>query len=268
MWYGLGAPQAASGRLPGVNGGAGSGDQYLNQLQQMLGSMTQGNMFPNADVSAGMQINRLSPQEEAQAYETSGYGGLLADPNFGQIDESKLSSYFDLSQPYLFGQGMEGINQQLAAAGFAPSGTGGIGPQAELAARLKARLGVDQANALIQNAGQGATARANLGMTAAGSRYRTLTVPNSYSMNIGQKSGADKIGVQQNPSTIGTGVNTYQGGGSVGASNNPYGAPIGYGGLSGGTAVPGSSYREMTPWEIESSYNRLASSNPYFGESR
>src|SRR3990167_867846 len=134
--------------------GAGS-DPYTSALQQMLQQIQSSGMF-TGPTEASMDIGRVSPQEEQGAYETA-YRGLSGDiesayaptqeAGFGALPESQVSGYFDLAQPYMFGQGMEQINAQLAEAGFAPSGTGGVGPQAEMAARLRSQMGVQQGQA-------------------------------------------------------------------------------------------------------------------------
>ena len=172
-----------------------SQDPYTQALQDAFAGVQGGFTGPT---EASFQSQRVSPQEEASAYQT-GFAGLpgavenawasTQAAGFGEVPESRVSGYFDLAQPYMFGQGMEQINAQLAEAGFAPSGTGGVGPQAEMATRLRSALGVQQANALLRNAMTGAAARTQGAMGRAGavsgtardigaSRYRALTVPN------------------------------------------------------------------------------------------
>jgi len=183
----------------------------------MLQQVQSSGMF-TGPTEASMDISRVSPQDEAGAYGTA-YGGLMGDiegayaptqaPGFGALPESQVSGYFDLAQPYMFGRGMEQINAQLGEAGFAPSGTGGVGPQAEMAARLRSQMGVQQGQALLANAAtgqaartQGAFGRAQARTGAAGqvgaSRYAALTRPNAFSIR-GQSGGAGASVQQHSP---------------------------------------------------------------------
>ena len=195
-----------------------SQDPYTQALQDAFAGVQGGFTGPT---EASFQSQRVSPQEEESAYQT-GFAGLpgavesayapTQAAGFGEVPESRLSGYFDLAQPYMFGQGMEQINAQLAEAGFAPSGTGGIGPQAEMAGRLRSQLGVQQANALLRNAMTGAAARTQGAMGRAGavsgtardigaSRYRALTVPNVSRVSgtrAGER-GAGAVVQQRNP---------------------------------------------------------------------
>lgn len=240
-----------------------SRDPYTQSLQSAFSAIQGSGMF-SGPTDASFEMRRVSPEEEQAAYQT-GYANLPRDisnywaptqeAGFGEVPESRLSGYFDLTQPYLFGQGMEQINAQLAEAGFAPSGTGGIGPQAELAGRLQAQLAVPRAQALIGNATrgsqartQGAFGRAQALTGAAGdigsSRYRALTTPNITRISgKGANSGFGGIFPTQRA--------TWPEGWDSFSASRGSASPGGGGGMGGGGGSTGG-----TPW-WQTSYGEM-----------
>lgn len=192
---------------------------YLQQLQQAAA----GGGFTGpvqAGMTAGTTSQRVTPEEEAGAYQTA-FGGL--SPTAGMVPESQLSGYYNLAQPYMFGTGMERINQMLASAGYAPSGTGGIGPQAEMAGRLQASLGGQQAQALIENARSGAQTQAIQQYGVGQSRYGALTRPNVSTTQgtlSGQVAGTGGGAIVQPQQSWAAGA---AGAGGAGGAGNKYG---------------------------------------------
>lgn len=161
-----------------------AGSDYQSYLNAVLAAQGIGGGSPTSTVSKTVsKTTGVTPEQEAAAYKTA-YGNVLTpegefiDKNFGGISDEQLSGYFNLRNPYLFGQGMQGINQALGAAGFGPAVSGPVGPQAEMAGRLQAQLGAQQGMALAENAAKRANWQGMYKQGVGGTRYAALTGPN------------------------------------------------------------------------------------------
>jgi hypothetical protein len=231
---------------------SGGGDPYTKQLQDIMGAMNSGN-YPGYTITGGSNISRVTPEEEAGANQTA-FGGLDMT-NFGNVPEQQLSNYYSLAQPYMFGQGMENIDQILASSGYGVGGSqaGGVqggfeGARAEMGGRLQASLGSQIAQMLAQNAQTGATAQANAQLGIGQSRYAALTKPNATSLGVTKGPGVGSAVVNQNDPTKsdssgsgGAGGGTTAGRGGGGGVGNFSGSPdwwqTSYGSMNNGAGA-------------------------------
>lgn len=245
-WYEEGDPRIAGGIGP-------------NGTQASL--MTQGGIQGYNGLMAGF------PELEAAATKTSGYDSIWNDSEFGQVPQATMDAYWQQATDNAMDKSRGAYASIFSERGGAPAGVGG---QAEMLSRRARELSESRAGANVENAAQGARARAAAKGNISSNRYKVLTDPVDAYYRLQQGLGMQQPGTNSQtiarPSVPG-GRDTSESG--PGVSQRPQRAELSATGQSaGGVQLPGFQVNMQQPdyWgrpSTDKNYGQMGATNPY-----
>lgn len=164
------------------------------------------------------------PELEAGANKTSGYDSIWNDPEYGQVPQATMDAYWEKATKNAMDKSRGAYASIFGERGMAPSG---VGSQAEMLSRRGTELEETRAGANVENAAQGARAKAAAKSSISGNRYKVLTDPVEAYYRLQQGLG-ERQAVTMGNGTVARPTTPAPGGtataSTVGAAQRPQGA--------------------------------------------